>query len=131
MNLTYRFLNSSAGRFLTGWILAHMSIFIPAKHLRETDSLLAFQAPRPSYPFHVLLVPKKNLHSFAELQPSDPFLADLVTTVQSIVAEYYLNAYRLIVNGGKYQEFPHLHFHLISKVELPTYSAMVSDHTAL
>ena len=24
------------------------------------------------------------------------------------------NAYRLIVNGGEYQDFPHLHFHLIS-----------------
>ena len=33
---------------------------------------------------------------------------------QSLVQEYDLGAYRLIVNGGEYQDFPHLHFHLIS-----------------
>jgi len=32
------------------------------------------------------------------------------------VDEFHLQAYRLIVNGGKYQDFPHLHFHLISDV---------------
>jgi histidine triad (HIT) family protein len=117
MNLTYRLLNSRAGRFLTGWILAHMSFVIPAYRLRETDTLLAFHHPRPSHPFHVLLVPKKDLRSFADLQPSDPFLADLVTTVQSLVSQYHLPAYRLVVNAGEYQEFPHLHFHLISEVE--------------
>jgi histidine triad (HIT) family protein len=117
MNLVYQLLNTPAGRFLTGWTLAHMSFIIPAKCLRETDTLLAFHHPSPSHPFHVLLLPKKELHSFADLLPSDPFLADLVTCVQSIVAEYHLPAYRLIVNAGEYQEFPRLHFHLISDVE--------------
>jgi hypothetical protein len=28
--------------------------------------------------------------------------------------------YRLIVNGGKYQDFPYLHFHLISDLNTPT-----------
>jgi diadenosine tetraphosphate (Ap4A) HIT family hydrolase len=39
--------------------------------------------------------------------------------VQSLVAEYNLPAYRLLVNGGEYQEFPHLHFHLISESPIP------------
>ena len=99
------------------WILTHMSFLIPAKHLRETDTLLAFHHPKPSHPFHVILLPKKDILSFAALEPADPFLADLVQAVQSIVAEFHLSAYRLIVNGGEYQEFPHLHFHLISDVE--------------
>jgi hypothetical protein len=33
------------------------------------------------------------------------------------VDEFQLPAYRLIVNGGEYQEFPQLHFHLVSEVE--------------
>ena len=99
------------------WILTHMSFIIPAKRLRETDALLAFHHPKPSHPFHVLLVPRKAVRSFTELQPSDPFLADLVNAVQSLVTEYHLTAYRLIVNGGEYQDFPHLHFHLISDGE--------------
>ncbi len=114
MNLLYRLANTPPGRFLTGWIFAHMSFVIPVKRLRETDTLLAFHHPKPSHPFHVILVPKKDIRSFADLEPADPFLADLVTTVQSLVAEYHLTAYRLIVNGGEYQDFPHLHFHLIS-----------------
>jgi histidine triad (HIT) family protein len=116
MNLVYQLLNTPAGRLLTGWTLAHMSFIIPAKCLRETDTLLAFNHPKPSHRFHVLLIPKKELYSLADLQPSDPCLADLVTCVQSIVAEYHLPAYRLIVNAGEYQDFPHLHFHLISDI---------------
>jgi histidine triad (HIT) family protein len=96
------------------WMLNHIPFAIPIKRLRETDSLLAFFHPRPAYQFHVLILPKKGLHSFSELKPVDPFLADLIITVQSLVAENHLAAYRLILNGGEYQEFPHLHFHLIS-----------------
>jgi diadenosine tetraphosphate (Ap4A) HIT family hydrolase len=54
------------------------------------------------------------VRSLAELDPADPFLRDLVTVTQELVREHGLPAWRLIVNGGAYQEFPHLHFHLIS-----------------
>ena len=120
MNLLFRLANTSIGRFLTGWIIAHMSFAIPAKRLRETDSLLAFKHPQPAHPFHVIILPKKDIRSFAELTPADPFVEDLVTVVQSLVAEYHLPAYHLLVNGGDYQEFPHLHFHLISEAPVPS-----------
>jgi len=44
------------------------------------------------------------------------FLVDLFLIVRSLVQEFDLNrdGYRLISNGGKYQEFGLLHFHLIS-----------------
>ena len=95
----------------------HMSFAIPATRLRETETLMAFYHPRPSYPFHILLVPKKAVASLKELDAKDSaFLADLYATVQSLVEEFHLPAYRLIVNGGAYQDFPQLHFHLISEV---------------
>jgi histidine triad (HIT) family protein len=79
--------------------------------------LMAFHHPKPSYPFHVLIVPKKALTTFKELEAKDvSFLTDLYSTVQSLVDEYQLPAWRLIVNGGEYQDFPQLHFHLISDV---------------
>ena len=100
---------------LTGWIFAHMSFVIPVKRLRETETLMAFYHPKPAYPFHVLLVPKKAVASLEELDPADTvFLMDLYTTVQHLVNEFQLSAYRLIVNGGEFQDFPQLHFHLIS-----------------
>ena len=92
-----------------------MSFAIPVKRLRDTSSLIAFQHPSPSYKVHLLIVPKRQVQSLADLNPEDTaFLTDLYATVQSLVKEFNLNAYRLIVNGGEYQDFPHLHFHLIS-----------------
>ena len=102
-----------AGR-LIGWGLAHMDFLLPVERLRETETLLAFWHPKPVYPFHVILIPRQDIRSFADLAPADPFLADLVAAVQSLVEEFHLKAYRLIVNGGENQEFPHLHFHLVS-----------------
>src|SRR5690242_1897464 len=101
---------------LINWIFAYMSFIIPVNRLRETSSLLAFHHPSPNYKFHVLIVPKRQVDSLAKLDPSDTdFLTDLYSTVQSLVDEFHLRAYRLIVNGGEYQDFPHLHFHLISE----------------
>ena len=103
---------------LIGWVFTHMSFAIPVARLRETETLMAFYHPKPAYPFHVLLVPKKALLSMKELDSNDSaFLLDLYSTVQSLVDEFHLPAYRLIVNGGDYQDFPQLHFHLISNVE--------------
>lgn len=103
-----------------GWIFAHMSFVVPVDRLRETGSLLAFWHPRPEYPFHVLLVPKRAISTLMVLSPENDgdFTRDLFTTVQSLVQEHELDAhgYRLIVNGGSYQEVPHLHFHLVSRL---------------
>jgi histidine triad (HIT) family protein len=102
---------------LIGWIFTYMSFLIPATRLRETPSLLAFHHPSPGYKFHVLIVPKRQVATLAKLDASDTaFLTDLYSTVQSLVDEFQLKGYRLIVNGGEYQDFPHLHFHLISEI---------------
>jgi histidine triad (HIT) family protein len=116
-----RLARSRLSRHLIGWIFAHMSFVIPVKRLRETDTLMAFYHPKPSYPLHILLVPKKALHSLGDLTAADSnFMTDLFETVNSLVAELNVeqSGYRLICNGGAYQEVPHLHFHLIS--EKPT-----------
>ena len=100
-----------------GWLFAHMSFAIPVKRLRETETLMAFHHPRPSFAFHVLLVPKKAVASLNEFDSTDTaFLTDLYATVQNLVNEFELPAYRLIVNGGEFQDFPQLHFHLIADV---------------
>ena len=99
------------------WTFTHMNFAIPVKRLRETDTLLAFHHPKPSYSFHVLLVPKKAIVSLKDLDSKDTlFLSDLYSAVQSLVDEFNLAAYRLIVNGGEHQDFPQLHFHLVSHV---------------
>ena len=102
---------------LIGWIFAHMSFAIPVQRLHETETLIAFHHPKPAYKFHVLIVPRQAITTLMDLDSKNTtFLSDLYTAVQSIVREYQLTAYRLIVNGGEYQDFPQLHFHLISEV---------------
>jgi histidine triad (HIT) family protein len=111
-----RLARSWPGRKLVGWMFAHMSFAIPVERLRETETLLAFYHPKPAYPMHVLIVPKQAVSSLMDLDPASAFLADLVAAVQSLVTELQLPAYRLIVNGGEYQDFPQLHFHLVSSL---------------
>ncbi len=116
--LLFRIARSCVGRWIIGWIFAHASFILPMQRLRETSNLIAFYHPQPSYPLHILLVPKKALASLADLAPQDAeFLAELFQTVQSLVAELELEqaGYRLVVNGGKYQDVAQLHFHLISE----------------
>lgn len=111
---------SSLGSLIIGWIFAHMSFAIPVKRLRETDTLLAFYHPKPSYPLHILLVPKRAIGSLMDLSSNDmDFYTDLVKTVQSLVSDFDLEArgYRVVVNGGEYQEVGQLHFHLICEAE--------------
>jgi histidine triad (HIT) family protein len=94
-----------------------MTFLLPIDRLRETGTLLAFHHPRPSYPVHILLVPKRAVATLADLTPADAgFLTDLFQTVASLVHEFGLeeDGYRLITNGGAYQDVPQLHFHLIS-----------------
>ena len=119
MDFFYKLAKTALGRFLIRIIFSKMSFLIPAKRLRETETLLAFHHPKPSYPVHILLMPKSETVSFQSLDATNTaFMVDLVSTAQSLVEEFELeeNGYRLIVNGGEYQDFPHLHFHLISEM---------------
>jgi histidine triad (HIT) family protein len=120
---------SSVGRRFIGWIFAHMSFAIPVRRLRETSTLIAFHHPKPSYPVHILLVPKRALGSLTDLTPADAdFLIELFQTVKGLVAEFGLEqtGYRLIVNGGRYQDVPQLHFHLICESPLQALSDNLS-----
>ncbi len=100
-----------------GWMFTHMSFAIPIKRLQETNTLIAFHHPQPSHAFHVLIVPKRPFSNLLDVPPdATDFLQDLLATVQSLVREHRLESsgYRLITNGGAYQDVPHLHFHLIA-----------------
>ena len=117
----YRIARSRPAQSILGWIFAHMTFALPVHRLRETATLIAFYHPKPSYPVHILLVPKKAIASLAMLTPADNvFLAELFSTVQSLVQDLELDkgGYRLIVNGGSYQDVGQLHFHLISGHEM-------------
>jgi len=104
-------------RRMIRWVFRHMSFAVPVKRLRETSTLMAFHHPQPGYPLHILLTTKRPFSSLMDI-PADEttFMRELIETVQSLVREFKLeeSGYRLITNGGVYQDVPQLHFHLIS-----------------
>ena len=92
--------------------------WLPVRRLVETDTLLAFFHPRPAYPLHIVIVSKGPIASLVDLQPDDKaFFPDLIHVVRQMVSELDLadQGYRLVINGGAYQEVPLLHAHLISE----------------
>jgi histidine triad (HIT) family protein len=94
-----------------------MSRVLPVHRLYESQWLVAFKHPSPSYPVHILIVPKVELAGIETLGSEDAdLLVDLFLSVQILVEKMALvkPGYRLIANGGRYQEIPHLHFHLVS-----------------
>jgi histidine triad (HIT) family protein len=100
-----------------GAIFESFSDLLPVNRLWESDTLVAFYHPKPGYPVHVLIVPKRSITSITELGDQDAdFLTDLVQCVRILVSDLDLenSGYRLISNGGKYQDVPQLHFHLVS-----------------
>lgn len=102
---------------LISWIFTHASFLIPGKRLQETTHWLAIPHPEPLYPVHILLIPKLPCRNWIEFPADRPdVLSEFVKCTQGIIRERNLDesGYRLIVNGGIYQTFPHLHFHLVS-----------------
>ena len=90
---------------------------IPADIVYEDDQCLAFRDIHPQAPVHVILIPKKEVASTAELTAADAALAGhLLLAVQRIAAQLGLTGgYRVVTNTGRDagQEVPHLHFHIL------------------
>jgi histidine triad (HIT) family protein len=98
-------------------VFRYMTFALPVDRLRETSQVIAFHHPRPSHPVHILIVPKKGIARMTDISVDDgALLADIFQTVASIVVEFDLEqqGYRLVTNGGAYQDVQQLHFHLIS-----------------
>ncbi len=113
-----RFARSKIGSYLVSWLFAYLSFLIPVKRVVESDDLLAFHHPKPSYPVHILLVPKVAISGINELSTSDGgLLLEVMKLAQNLITKLgpSPSGYRLVLNAGAYQEVPQLHFHLISE----------------
>ena len=91
---------------------------IPADVVYEDDLCLAFRDIDPKAPTHIILIPKKEIPSMAEVSEDDKELIGHLYIVASKIAKdegISDSGYRLVVNtnneGG--QEVYHLHIHLL------------------
>ena len=123
MALLLRLARQPAAGWLIALILTCAAFLVPLERVYETKTLLAFYHPRPSYPLHIVLVPRRRLPGLTALGADDAaFLQDLFVAVRHLVSTLDLEraGYRLIANGGAYQDVPQLHFHLVSERALAT-----------
>jgi histidine triad (HIT) family protein len=90
---------------------------IPAKIVYEDELCLAFHDVAPQAPVHVLVIPKKEIASVAQLTEEDgPLIAHLWIVIRDLAVQLQLeNGYRVVVNTGSDggQAVDHLHYHLL------------------
>lgn len=101
-----------------GWIFEHWGSLLPVKRLSETDRLLAFYHPRPAYPLHILIVPKRSIPGLEALSPADnQLLIEVIQMARQLATQLGFNqdGWSLVINAGDYQTISQLHFHLISE----------------
>jgi histidine triad (HIT) family protein len=90
---------------------------IPADIVYEDELCLAFRDIAPKAPTHILVIPKKEIVSLADLTDEDEAIVGrcIMAVHKVAVAEGLSGGYRLVCNCGEEggQEVPHLHFHLM------------------
>ena len=89
---------------------------LPAKFIFESDNLVVFPDIHPAADLHLLIVPKEHIRGISELgKDKGSLLTKVFGTVDKLVKDNNLKKdyYRVVINGGKSQHVPHLHFHLL------------------
>lgn len=92
---------------------------IPADIVYEDDLCLAFKDVNPQAPIHVLVIPKKEIKSLAQIDSGDQaLLGHMFLVIRQLSEELELtNGFRVVANTGPDggQSVDHLHFHLLGK----------------
>lgn len=88
---------------------------LPSEIEYEDERFIAFHDIHPKSPLHVLIIPKKHIHSVDHLDQEDrELMGDLVLCAQKIAKNRGLKGYQLHINVGREggQIIDHLHMHL-------------------
>ena len=101
---------------------------IPSSKVLEDENFLAFHDINPQAPIHILIIPKKHICCFNEVDSKT--MEAMTPFIQEVARKVGIdsNGYRLITNNGKDggQEVEHLHFHLIGGAKLK-WGSMIVD----
>jgi histidine triad (HIT) family protein len=88
---------------------------IKAELVLETESVLAFYDVNPVCDIHILIIPKRHIDSVLTIKKEDSMdVVEMYSVVKQIVEKKSIGAFRLTVNGGKFQHVGHLHMHLLA-----------------
>ena len=90
---------------------------IPSSKVYEDEFVYAFRDIHPQAPTHILVIPKKQVASMAEVDGlNDLELASCLRAIRLIAKQEKLESgFRVVSNCGPdaCQSVPHLHFHIL------------------
>jgi histidine triad (HIT) family protein len=90
---------------------------IKANIIHEDDRCVAFHDVNPKAPVHVLIIPRKEIHTHADITEDDAALIGHLHVVAAKLAVQLglQDGYRLVINCKERagQTVPHLHIHLL------------------
>ena len=90
---------------------------IPSRKAYEDDDILVFHDIAPWAPVHVLVIPKKHVTTFYDVEDADtPMLGRMLALAPKLMRELGVtNGFRTLINTGKdgMQEVQHLHVHVM------------------
>ncbi len=95
---------------------------IPAKILYEDDLCLAFPDIKPQAPVHILIIPKEEIVSLAQVEEKHKeLLGHLLLVTRRLAEEHGIqDGFRTVLNSGAKagQSVFHLHIHLLGDREM-------------
>ena len=93
---------------------------IPNNTVLENEDFLAFHDINPSAPIHILVIPKKHICCFQEVDGET--MGKMTPFIQEVTKKIGIDesGYRLVTNNGDDggQEVHHLHFHILGGAKL-------------
>ncbi len=91
---------------------------IPSEIIYQDKYIVAFNDIKPMAPIHILMVPKKHIKNFIDIQDDDnKFIHAIIKAIKKLAKKYEIveKGFRQVINtkddGG--QTVDHLHWHLL------------------
>jgi histidine triad (HIT) family protein len=83
----------------------------------ESERVLAYHHTKPAWPVHIVVIPKEHIWDVRHIN-DDMLKLEIFNVLQAILKDYsqeYLDEHgaRIITNIGKFQDTPHVHFHVV------------------
>jgi len=127
--IMFKIARSKISSLFIGSVFQYFSGLIPVKKIFVDEDIFVFNHPDPYWQLHILAVPKRAIPSLLEmnfnLKDNHDLILKLMSTLKNIAWDKKLVKFKIIVNGGNYQDVPQLHFHLASGMpkgmQEPTY----------
>ncbi|MFZ5391589.1 MAG: HIT domain-containing protein [Patescibacteria group bacterium] len=114
----FKLARSNFSGYFIGFAFEKLSPFIPVEKITENKYVIVFHHPVKHWQRHILIVPKKSIRNFLSINLDNDWGKEMIISVFKtgirVAKTQKIDKYTILVNGGKYQDVPQVHFHLAS-----------------